>query len=168
MNLCKFELLTLLKDWCKSDVWQFAIKTWNGVAAKTPSERCSITIQNQQNAHAQLDGTIERRLPRIFFDFRIELMLIIRICTFGPIFSTEFWKAADIVGPVVMKRWGNVFLDVFHILPSQPYKWTWKKHVQLAGHWYSVRLHQKYTALQKYATTKTTSTNVKQNFSGRQ
>ena len=26
-----------------------AIKTWNGVAAKTPSERCSITIQNQQD-----------------------------------------------------------------------------------------------------------------------
>ena len=67
--------------------------------AKTPRERCSITIQNQQDAHAQLDGTIERRLPGIFFDFRIELMLIIRICTFGPIFSTEFREAADIVGP---------------------------------------------------------------------
>ena len=62
-----------------------AIKTWSGAAAKTPSERCSITIQNQQDTHAQLDGTIERRLPGIFFDFRIELMLIIRICTFGPI-----------------------------------------------------------------------------------
>jgi len=72
--------------------------------AKTPSERCSITIQNQQDTHAQFDGTIERRLPRIFFDFRIELMLVIRICTFGPIFSTEFREAADIVGQVVMKR----------------------------------------------------------------
>ena len=81
-----------------------AIETWNGVAAKTPSERCSITIQNQQDTDTQLDGTIERRLPGIFFDFRIELMLIIRICTFGPIFSTEFREAADIVGQVVMKR----------------------------------------------------------------
>jgi len=61
-----------------------AIKTWNGVAAKIPCERCSITIQNQQDTHAQLDGTIERRLPGIFFDFRFELVLIIRICTFGP------------------------------------------------------------------------------------
>ena len=77
---------TLLKPCCKSDLWQFAIETWNGVAAKTPCERCSITIQNQQDTHAQLDGTIERRLPGIFCDFRIELMLIIRICTFGPIF----------------------------------------------------------------------------------
>ena len=72
--------------------------------AKTPRERCSITIQNQQDTHAQLDGTIERRLPGIFFDFRIELMLIIRICTFGPIFSTEFREAADVVGQVVVKR----------------------------------------------------------------
>jgi len=81
-----------------------AIKTWNGVAAKTPSERCSITIQNQQDTHAQLDGAIERRLPGIFFDFRIELMLIIRICTFGPILKTEFREAADVVGQVLMKE----------------------------------------------------------------
>ena len=85
--------------------------------AKTPRERCSITIQNQQDTHAQLDGTIERRLPGIFFDFRIELMLIIRICTFGPIFWKEFWEAADIVGPVVMKGRG-IFWCVSHITLS--------------------------------------------------
>ena len=128
--------------------------------AKTPRERCSITIQNQQDTHAQLDGTIERRLPGIFFDFRIELMLIIRICTFGPIFSTEFREAADVVGQVVVKRWGNVFLMGFTYYPLNPTSEP-VEHVQLAGH------YTQY-AYQKYATTKTTSTNVKQNFSRRE
>ena len=74
----------------------------------------------------------------------------------GPIFSTEFREAADIVGQVVMKRWGNVFLMCFTYYPlnprGEPEQNMFNYLVEHTLNTSKIRRHQ------------TTSTNVKQNF----
>ena len=54
---------------------------WTPTSSKAPSEGRGILVQDQQNPSAQLDGTIEGRLPGIVANLILQLMLVVGVCT---------------------------------------------------------------------------------------
>ena len=52
---------------------------WTPTSSKAPSEGRGILVQDQQDPSAQLDGTIERRLPGVVANLFLQLMLVVGV-----------------------------------------------------------------------------------------
>ena len=56
-----------------------APRQWTPTSSKAPSEGRGILVQDQQDPSAQLDGTIEGRLPGVVANLILQLMLVVGV-----------------------------------------------------------------------------------------